>query len=85
VHAVPAAQQLSVPPHPLACPQPAFPKSAHVFGVHDTQVSFEQTSPAPHCMHAVVTPQPKSIGAQPVTVPASSASAHVCGAQQPPS
>jgi hypothetical protein len=85
VHVAPAEQQLTVPPHPSACPQPAFAKSAHVLGVHDTHALLEQISPVPHLMHAVFTPHPRSTAAHPVTVPASSSSAHVRGVQQPPS
>jgi hypothetical protein len=47
-------------------------------------VSLVHTSPASHSEHAALTPHPKSTGAQPVTIPASMASAHVDGVQHEP-
>jgi hypothetical protein len=46
---------------------------AHALALHD--------SPVGHGAHVCVTPHPRSIGVQPVTIPASIASAHVWGLQ----
>jgi hypothetical protein len=75
---VPDAQQLRVLPQPSAWPQPALPKSAQVLGMHATQVLFWHVWPEGHGAHDCDIPQPRSIGAHPVTVTWE----HVLGVQQ---
>jgi hypothetical protein len=61
------------------------PKSAQVFGVQVSQASLTQTCPAPHGLQDLLTPQPRSSGAQPGTAPLSKSALQVVGVQQPPS
>jgi hypothetical protein len=53
--------------------------------MHGTQAFVRQRSSVLQFRHDFLTPQPRSTTPQPVTAPASSASAHVLGVQQPPS
>jgi hypothetical protein len=71
-------------PQPTAWPQPASPKSAHVFGTHGTHALLEHTSPPSQGEQVRWTPQPRSTVPHPVTVPASMASSQVDGVQQLP-
>jgi hypothetical protein len=85
MHVVPAAQQSSVwlDPQPTLWPHPMLPKSAQVRGMHGSHVLLLHAPPSQN-MHCSNTPQPRSIGLQPVTLPAAVAAAHVDGAQHLP-
>jgi hypothetical protein len=61
-----------------------FPKSAQVLGTHFPQTLPSQLSPLGQGAQVFCTPQRKLTGPQPVTRPASSASAQVIGVQQLP-
>lgn len=85
MHVVPEAQQSSVcwDPQPTSWPHPALPKSAHVRGMHGSHVLPLHTPPS-QTMQLWCTPQPRSTGPQPVTLPAAIAAAHVEGVQHVP-
>jgi hypothetical protein len=67
----PPLQQSSVLPHPFDWPQPASPKSAHVFATQATHLLFVHTWPSWQGEQLFWVPQPRAIEAHPVTMPAS--------------
>jgi hypothetical protein len=83
VQAVLPVQQLRVLPQPSEWPQPPS-KSEQVFGTHGVHALALHVSSPGQGAQVFVMPQPRSIGVQPVTMPASASSAHVFGVQHAP-